>query len=255
MQTIKTSLICLFLVLTVNNLTAQDRPFTMTVNAGVNASDMHIKSLDTNLKINYNFSATVEYNLPKNFFLQTGLEFSGKGAKIQDDKSGVIMGEELSEYGDFPGIDPDAAYYHAIETKGKITTQHLTLPLMAGYRLVFSDGVRMNFSLGPYFAYGVGGKTKMDHFFAYRKVYLSDNYNELHPGSEYDSIVLESFLAGNSFDIFKRFDMGLRGNVGVEYQRFLFNVGYEYGLTNQYKDNTYSSRNMNLFATLGFRIF
>lgn len=235
MKTINVSLISLLLLFTANALFAQDLPFSVTANAGISVSDMDIQHLKTNVKVGYNFNVTLEYNLPKKFFLQTGLEFSSKGAKVDD--------RELADFNNDGVLD-------IWRIGGKYNTQYLTIPLMAGYRLPLSPGLRMNLSLGPYFGYGIGGKTKL---LEVRRMGLTENSSIPPIGENNESYNKELYT--KSFNILKRFDMGLKGNVGIEYYRCLLNIGYEYGFIDQYKGDKLSSYNMNLFVTLGFRIF
>lgn len=208
-------------------ISGQNLPFSMTVNAGLNISDMDIQYLKSNPQAGFKGNVTLEYNLPNKFFLQTGLEYTNKGAK-SDNKFKLINAEGQTVTNN--------------TLKEKYDTHYLAIPLMGGYRLDVSDKVRMNLSLGPYFAYGVGGKSK---------IYggLPFSY-ETNPTQD-----ISSLHEVNSFDIFRRFDMGLEGNVGIEYFRYLLNVGYEYGFINQFKKGDLSSYNMNLFVTLGLRIF
>jgi len=234
MKTIKTSLIFLLLLLTGNYALAQDLPFSMTANAGISVSDMDIQHLKTNVKVGYSFNVTLEYNLQKQLFLQTGLEFASKGAKISD--------KELADFNN-DGITDIRMI------GGKYNTRYLTIPIMAGYRLPLANSMRMNLSLGPYFGYGIGGTTNIIEILHVGfPSGLSLDLPQIDGG-------YNKTIAANSFNILKRFDMGLRGNVGIEYYRCLLNFGYEYGFIDQYKGDEFSSYNMNLFVTLGFRIF
>ncbi|MBB4036080.1 hypothetical protein GGR21_001981 [Dysgonomonas hofstadii] len=251
MRTITTSIIFLFLLLMGGKSFAQGLPFSMTANAGINVSDMDIQHLGTNVKVGYNFNVTLEYNLPKKFFLQTGLEFSSKGAKVKDKESGTMLGKEVLEYFDNSDIDPDKRYYYATEIRGKYNTRYFTIPVMGGYRLAVADKIRMNLSIGPYFSYGVGGNSSLSQVIALATsleggVILDDPVNRH---------LMSISTAGKSFDMFKRFDMGLKGNVGIEYYRCLLNIGYEYGFIDQFKADGISSYNMNMFVTVGFRLF
>jgi len=249
----KTLTLLAAIVVAGSTMFAQESLYSMTVNGALNLSDMDISNLKTKLKPGYYFNATFEYNLPKNFFLQTGVGFSNKGAKVKDHESGTIKGSELATIIQDDRINPNATYYYASAADGKYNTQYITIPLMGGYRLSVSEKVRMNLSLGPYFGYGIGGKSKVSQMIAVRSALTI-------PGNGMNELDDFSVTAGQgydvkSFDILKRFDMGLRGNVGIEYYRFLLNVGYEYGFINQVKEGPGSSYNMNLFVGLGFRVF
>ena len=188
---------------------------------------MDVERLSTDLKFGFRGNVTLEYNLPKSFFLQTGLAFSNKGAKINDKNQSLSANGQTTI---------------TTHTKGKYNTNYLTLPLIGGYRLDVSDYIRMNLSLGPYFGYGIGGKTKYTAISEYSS-------GDTHSTTE--DINMKSFSDG----LLRRFDMGLDGNVGIEYQKCLLNVGYEYGFINQFKADNVSSYNMNFYVTLGYRIY
>lgn len=230
MKTIKIFFVVVLILVFGNSIYAQDLPFSITANAGINVSDMDIQHLRTNPKVGYNFNVTFEYNLPKKFFLQTGVELSNKGSKIKDSGVGDINRDQYEE---------------VWQEEGKFNTVYFVVPLMGGYRLPVSDKIRMNLSLGPYFGYGIGGKTR-DVFVSVRMP------SEETPWiNNYQTSIIDT----KSFDILRRFDMGIKGNVGIEYYRCLLNIGYEYGFIDQFKVDEISSYNMNLILTLGFRIF
>jgi len=222
----------------------------MTVNGGINVSDMDIQHIKTNPKIGYNFNVTLEYNLPKRFFLQTGLEFTNKGAKLKDKTVNYMWGSEIIKDLGHGNFAPDEQYMYLRVIEGKYNMQYFTIPLMGGYRLPVSSQLRMNLSLGPYFSFGVGGKYNWKQGQKINKVQYTNEYTELE--NDYPGLI---GFEGKSFDILKRFDMGLKGNVGIEFNRALLNIGYEYGFIDQFKDDNISSYNMNLFVTVGFRIF
>ncbi|MDH6307723.1 hypothetical protein M2451_000172 [Dysgonomonas sp. PFB1-18] len=249
----KTLILLAAIVIAGSTVFAQKSLYSMTVNGALNLSDMDISNLKTKLKAGYNFNATFEYNLPKNFFLQTGIGFSNKGAKVKDHESGMMRGSELATIIQDERIDLNDTYYYASAADGKYNTQYITIPLMGGYRLSVSEKIRMNLSLGPYFGYGIGGKSKTSQVIAARSSFTIPG-NGMNESNDFTIAVGRGYDV-KSFDILKRFDMGLRGNVGIEYHRFLLNVGYEYGFINQIKEGDGSSYNMNLFVGLGFRVF
>ncbi|MBK5720550.1 PorT family protein [Dysgonomonas sp. Marseille-P4677] len=228
---IKKTLTLLIFIFTVNNVFSQGLPFSMTVNTGINVSDMDIQHLNTNPKIGFAENIGLEYNLSKKLFLQTSFGYTSKGAKVDHTEKG--------------SFNNDYIYFKLV--KGKYNTHYLTIPLMAGYRLSVSDKIRMNLSLGPYFSYGIAGKFRIEQA-------LMEMISSTEDGAQHQFDYSGS--SGKSFDALNRFDMGLKGNVGIEYYRCLINIGYEYGFINQYKEGSdLSSYNMNLFVGLGFRIF
>ncbi|WP_029904317.1 porin family protein [Prevotella sp. 10(H)] len=203
MKTIRKAFLIISLIIAGSQLYAQDLTFSITAHAGVGISEIDAQDLKTDPLFSYRGGVGVEFNLPKKFFIQTGLDFATKGTKSDiaiSDVTGMII---------------------AKKTKTKMS--YLILPLRGGYRLSVSDDVRMNLSFGTYFGLGVGGKI--------------------------NTIDVDTF----SDNTYKRFDMGLSGNVGVEYRRCLLNIGYDFGLID-YSRTEFSSYNNNLYLTIGYRI-
>lgn len=70
----------------------------------------------------------VDFNLPANFMVLTGLDYKNKGGKLK-------------------GVE------------GRLNAMYLTLPVQFGYRFVTSDKVDFQIFAGPYIALGFGGDT------------------------------------------------------------------------------------------------
>jgi hypothetical protein len=222
-----------------NYASGQNSPLSLTINVGGNLSDMRIKDATTDYKFGFREGIGLEVNLPKNFFLQTGLGYAMKGTKSKQTLTGDINGD---------GITGDV--YSSDE---KMDASYLILPVKAGYRLKFSDErIRLNFSVGQYLGYGIGGEFKAKE--AFRSGMLGDDNDAPHLGPNSSTQYAET--EGNTFssETLKSFDMGLVGEVGVEYNRMLLNIGYEYGLFN-FSRGAFSGYNNSLFLTLGYRIF
>ena len=180
---------------------AQDLKFG--VNAGMNLSNMSGDYDNTKANIGFQVGVTVDYFLTPEIFLQSGLSFTTKGVKFDD----------------LPGIsDP------------KIGESYLQLPIRVGYSIPVSDGFNINFNVGPYLAYGVGGKTKM---------------NILGVSGEGDTF-------GDN-GAHERFDFGVGAGVGADFGPIAVNIGYEYGITNASKIDNVSVHNNNAFLTLGYK--
>lgn len=88
---------------------------------------------------------------------------------------------------------------------------YLELPFNVGYRYALSNDVRLFGGLGPYFALGIAG---------------SNVVKDSHTKTKTD-------LFGITY---KRFDLGLNYNVGVElYDQWQVFLGFEHGLLNSHK--------------------
>jgi opacity protein-like surface antigen len=235
MKTIKFLSLTIFLLIG-NYVSGQNSPLSLTVNAGGNLSDMRIKDSDTDSKFGFRGGVGLEMNLSNNFFLQTGLDFAMKGAKSKQMQTGDVNGDGI--FGDIYMSDE------------KMNASYLILPLKAGYRLNLSEAIRINFSLGPYFGYGIGGKYKGKAAFRSGPIVDDNSLTEGTGNVQYEEYSGKTF----SSDALKRFDMGVAANVGIEYSRVLLGIGYEYGFFN-YSRGSSSSYNNSLFFTLGYRIF
>jgi len=192
-------------VFLVSSVFAQNsgNPWTFGVKAGMNLSNTTTDDYDP--KVGFNIGGTVEYNLGHNFFLGSGLEFTTKGAKAS------------MNYTDLDFVD--GKYTGRI--KNSLNLMYLQLPLTVGYRLPVSDNLNITFRAGGYVAYGltIRGKCK---------------YNGIVTEPDGEKRDWNFEIKYKSFDYanIKRFDFGLLGSVGVEFNKFSVNLGYEYGLRN-----------------------
>lgn len=221
---------CLFLTLALSlciGATAQDSPFRFGINAGINLSNVTIGTAKTNgtsFRVGYQVGLTVDYAISSNFYLLSGLSFTTKGSKIED-----------LDYEDYIGGMPDFT--------NKFEQQYIQLPLYGAYKMNLSNDLNLMFGIGPYFAYGVGGKSKQ----------------ELNSGQWSGGITEREFntFGKNEDPLFtnelKRFDCGLGALVNLEYKRINLNIGYEHGLTNISKIDSYKYRNYNFTFSVGYK--
>lgn len=169
---LKISLLAMTLVFaTATN--AQLLPVSLGLKGGINKSSYTPESYDN--KSGYNVGLTLDLNLPAGFGIFTGLDLMTKGAEIN-------------------------------ETSYKLDAMYLQLPVHLGYRLRLLPGLRAHFGVGPYVAYGIGGKTK-----------LTD-------GSEVDTFEKD----GTNLE---KLDWGVGAHVGVVLLgRIQVRAGYDMGL-------------------------
>lgn len=118
-----------------------------------------------------------------------------------------------------------------------VNPMYLEIPVLASYRFNFGETSRVEVDFGPYFAVGVGGKSK------YKWKYEYDGES----GSD-------SFKIFGGEDGWNRFDCGLKVGAGVTFNKIYVGLHYAFGLTNLnlYGDDDISSRNRNLSLTMGF---
>lgn len=134
---------------------------------------------------------------------------------------------------------------------GKSNAYYLDIPVHMGYKYNINDNFAVFGEFGPYFDFGLFGKTNT------HGIDLDDDY-EFVSGSE----------SHNTFDEFKRFDFGLGLRFGMEFhQKYTFSIGYDFGLINSWKKDWIkeedcdgetinivgSVKNRNLSITLGYK--
>ena len=208
---------------------SQENKFSVGVKGGLSISKLDIKHNDSDAKLGYRFGVTGEYKLENNFFIQSGLDLVSKGTKNKSYEEGDVDGDGL--FGDY------------LHTKLTCNAVYLELPILAGYDVNVTDNLKIRFMAGPYLSYGVGGKVKAEGYGQFMQPSgIPAEFSEKDKSNTFSSESL------------KRFDMGLLGAVGAEYNKFQLTVGYEYGLLNISQGRN-SAHNMNGFVTLGYRIF
>lgn len=115
----------------------------------------------------------------------------------------------------------------------KPVLKFLQVPLNMGYRYDFgSRDFAVAASAGPYLAYGVGGKMEF--------------------GSRLGTFNL------NSFDYFKRFDLGFNFDAAVEYKRFVGGILFDMGVLDLSKDTSFEDYRINdgmYLSTVNFSFY
>jgi len=213
---IKTALIAVA-VLVGMSVNAQDKPLTFGVKAGMNLSNFSGNGADgMDAKVGFNVGLTLDYALTQDVYLMTGLEFSMKGGK---DKGSISYGGVS-----FTGEEKDNPMY-------------LQIPIHVGYKFNVTEYTKLVLHVGPYLAYGVGGKSKIKGV---------------------ATVEGETGSIDTDYDFFsdataKRFDMGLGLGVGAEFGKFGIGLGYDLGLLNISQNKNFKVRNMNAYLTVGYK--
>lgn len=156
----------------------------------------------------FGVTAGVQWSHPKNYKTLTGFHVGAKGQyefTSYANTAYLDYGLLLTTKGWKDELFVDATLKESTDWTCRL--YYLELPVHFGYKLSLSDRARLFMDLGPYFAVGLYGKSKVDS-----KVETAD--------------------AGNLFkDIYKRFDCGVGARMGVEAGRhFQLSIGYELGL-------------------------
>jgi hypothetical protein len=148
----------------------------------------------------------IEYPLSANFSLMPSVEVAIKGCELDKDK--------------YLWYTEDGKYHNG----GTMEFVYLQIPILGAYRFNLNDSWNITAKAGPYFAYGVDGKFKVDN----EEVNLYKDTNA------------------------KRFDVGVDVGVDFEYHRFVFGAEYEIGFSNMSSgDNTI--KNMAFYLTVGYK--
>lgn len=154
-----------------------DHDFTLGVRVGMNFSTTDM-DYATSTRTGFHGGVTADWNIVKSFSVSTGVSYVSKGFK--------------SDYG-----------------KGE--SDYVQVPLLLSYRIETPTKVQFHFNVGPYFAWGVGGKVDYrpyDRTFTYM-------FNQ-------DSFGQRGF--------FKHFDAGLSAGAYMVLGHILAGVSYDYGL-------------------------
>ena len=223
---IKTCTICIFLFL-FTNASSQELPLTFGVKAGVNLSNMYGDTNDADPLVGFQVGVSVEYLLPQNMFLLSGLELTRKGGK-DSAKLNVTDGD---------------GNLLRLEVEEKLTPMYIQIPLHVGYKMFVSNSVKMVFHAGPYLAYGISGKYKNKMKVNGYEFTDDDFINEL--GIKKDGNVFSS-------NGLKEFDFGLGIAAGAEFGQIVTKIGYDFGLTNSSDVEDYKLRTRNAYLTLGY---
>ncbi|NDV79775.1 porin family protein [Dysgonomonas sp. 511] len=197
------------------SVNAQTKPITFGVKVGMNLSDL--KGDDTD-GFRDRFAGiagiTVDFAITNNLYLMTGLEYAEKGAKITFEEE---VGDDI--YG---------------KVESRVSPSYLQLPVHIGLKLGIGDNGNTKFVLhgGGYAAYGVRGRVTNS--------WIGE-----------DGWVTEKsdLFTDNGF---KRFDCGVGVGGGFEFNHFVVDGGFNYGLLDVSKSEG-KVRNINGYVTLGFK--
>ncbi|OAV63760.1 hypothetical protein Barb6_03566 [Bacteroidales bacterium Barb6] len=184
------------------------------------------KDSDSKFKAGFKIGAGVDYAILDNLSLQSGLFLSQKGAK-----------------------------YEEKDNEGKYTVTYsplyLEIPVLAAFKFPVADNVKLSVSAGPYLAYGLGGKAKIE------------GSNDVIKGSVDANLFSKTELNGENISNapLKRFDAGLAFGAGAEIGKFLVSLNYDLGLANIYTNKTndegdnkkYSLKNSGIWLGVGYK--
>lgn len=217
---------------------AVNAQLTFGLKAGMNMSGM-TEYENSKIKLGYKIGPTMEYLLNDNIAIQTGLFLSSKGAKSEE----IEYEDELT----------------GLKIKAEETTDanYLELPISLAYIYPVSQKINIYAHAGPYFAYGIFGKTKIK-----ASASILSTTIEMNTFSESNVEIADQKIEVDA--LLKRFDAGLVFGVGVEINRFTIGANYDLGLTNVINKNANifnqseinmevpESKNRNFWISVGY---
>ncbi|MFT3993023.1 MAG: porin family protein [Dysgonomonas sp.] len=198
MKTVKVILFAVALLIGANaNAQLGILPFSFGIKGGVNSSNFGGDAKDTSSKAGWNAGLTLDVSLPASFYVASGVELTTKGAK-------------------FEGL--------GFEEKASANPLYIQVPIHLGYKISLVPTTKLVIHAGPYWAYGLTGKVKVD-------------------GEKTD------FFGKNG--IAKKNDFGIGVGAGVKVLILNIGVGYDFGLANISDVDGTKIRNRNAYVSAG----
>ena len=221
----KKTLFTLYLLL-MGGLVSKTIAQEISIVGGMNISNMIDKSNNTNYakednyksRIGGHIGALIGFNLADNISLQTGLLLSTKGFKAKDEDR-----YEKEVY--------------------KTNLAYLEVPVLASYNYEIKNDIKVFAGLGPVLGVAIGGKFK-------------NNYVDKDDHSENEKESEKIKFGSSEDDNFKRIDLGLMIQAGVQYDKYKFGLFYNAGLLNlsNWKGNGNKEKNKVFGISLAYVI-
>lgn len=155
----------------------------------------------------YHFGIASKYSVKENFYLAADLLFSKKGFR-----------------------QSNRQYFRDSLTNFNVSLYYIELPILMEFKAKF-EKVNILFGIGPYISYGIGGNVKLD----INSLSTDLNYSEKIRWSKYYSDpnnIGERIVYDYGYSKIKRLDYGAAIRFGVEFNSFILNAEYKYGLAN-----------------------
>lgn len=220
-----------------------DQKITFGVRAGVNFAGLSGDDMDdVDGRTAFQVGVSVDIPILQSLYVQTGLYYSQKGWKSS------FTEEDAIKY-----YDSNSSSYIDATYKTKGTPSYLQIPILASYRYNFSDKAQLQFNVGPYIAYGIGGKIKESVSFggedwndlsAEEKTDCAEQYNDRYS----DELVNTDYF---DTDAFKKFDLGWQVGLGFTYNKIYAGIAYERSFTN-IVDGDGKAYNTNFSISVGY---
>lgn len=205
------------------------------IRAGLNLANVSVTNNgrvdDANQLTSFQVGLLTDIKLGNSFlFLQPGILYTGKGAKVQK------------------GTAAQAGYF-----KQTFNPMYLEVPVNLLVKAPLGASSHFFVGAGPYLAMGVAGKTKTE---GTNLLGTSYNYERSITFSNDDPTTFNE-EEGTGFGVVRRFDYGLNGTAGIEGKSLALGVNYGLGMAKLQSGSNSSADNNNksrvLSVTLGFK--
>jgi len=211
----------------------EDPKSSLIIKGGLNFANVSTTSNgrvdDANTLTSFHAGFVGDLYLAPILSFQPGLLVTGKGTKSQS------------------GQPSDANYFKA--TTNPI---YLEIPANFVFKIPIASNAKIYAGAGPYLGIGVAGKNKVEG-----KVSDVAFENKSNIKWSNDDPTTLNYEEGAGFGIMKRYDYGINGLAGVEFDKLVLGVGYGYGLAKLQSGSNSSSddnnKNRVWSASIGYR--
>lgn len=176
------------------------------------------KNENYNANFGYRFGLGVEFPINRTWSLLTGLQFLNRSYSFDEGATQILH---------VPSVTGLEKLYHC-SFNSKINALYLQIPLKMAFYLPFDSQCGLQFSAGPYIAYGIGGKSSLNWLLATSESINTDDLTEGSPNTSLEQ-GKESHKTFSKDGGLKRLDIGLSLGVDFKYKRFFAGIGAEYG--------------------------
>lgn len=195
------------------------------VKGGMNISNWsadYALNQSSDSKVGYKVGVGMEYGLNKMWSIQPSLLLSSKGMKVTQNPL-------------------TRANYLITDFSLTVNQMYLEMPINAQVRIPLCNYSNIVIAAGPYFAYGIGGKSTTKLTF--------ENGSTVETKGD-------TFGTGDNDANLKKFDMGLGAGVAFEMGHLSLGIESQFGFTklmNSSDNQTSSPKNINYSLILGYR--
>jgi len=182
----------------------------------------------------YHFGLASKYQISKSVNLTTDFLFAKKG--FSQPTSQVIL-------------DKDRLIYNVSDIK--VSLYYIEIPVLTEFKVEY-EKMNVLFAIGPYISYGIDGNINMDIESASASINYSDKIR-WSKSNGMGSDTNESIVDNLGYSQIKRLDYGPIVRFGVEYNSFIVNAEFQYGLANLMWEYRQQERMNNQSLGLSFK--